>query len=113
MIAPIVATTMDHRLNPDTPAPPNRLTTNPPTKAPTMPRRMVTIIPPGSSPGIISLAKAPAMSPTTIQAMMPIRTPFFPGLPQETSYAKIIVLEVRRDGSFLGKALYEGSLYGE
>jgi hypothetical protein len=45
--------------------------------------------------------------------MMPIRTPFFPGLPQETSYAKIIVLEVRRDGSFLGKALYEGSLYGE
>src|SRR3712207_5512287 len=75
----MVATTIDHRLNPVTPAPPKSLTTNPPTKAPTIPRRMVTIIPPGSSPGIISLAKAPAISPTTIQAMMPIYHSFLPG----------------------------------
>src|SRR5918998_2787594 len=72
MIAPMVATIMDHMLNPVTPAPPKMLTTNPPIKAPTIPRRIVTMIPPGSSPGMMSLPSKPAMRPTTIQVMMPI-----------------------------------------
>src|SRR5215203_3576949 len=39
--------------------------------APTIPMRIVTMMPPGSSPGMISLPNAPAMSPTRIQLMMP------------------------------------------
>ena len=35
--------------------------------APAMPKRIVTIIPPGSFPGMINLASAPAISPTMIQ----------------------------------------------
>src|SRR5215212_10951402 len=46
---------------------PRKLSIQPPTTAPTMPMMIVTIIPPGSSPGIISLANAPAMRPTMIQ----------------------------------------------
>ena len=41
-------------------------------RAPAIPIRMVTMNPPGSSPGRISLPKAPAMSPTMIHEMMPI-----------------------------------------
>ena len=52
MIAPKVATKIDQTLNPLTPAPPKRFTTNPPTNAPTMPIMMVTMMPPGSSPGM-------------------------------------------------------------
>src|SRR3712207_1943606 len=71
MIAPNVATRIDHTLKPLTPVPPNTPTMSPPTTAPTIPTRIVTIMPPGSSPGTSSLASKPAMSPTTIQLMMP------------------------------------------
>ncbi len=46
----------------------------PPTKAPAMPIKTVTMMPPGSGPGMIHFARAPAMSPTTINAKMPIRS---------------------------------------
>src|SRR5215207_5941954 len=67
----MVATRMDQMLNPVTPVPPNNPTMRPPTRAPAIPMRMVTMNPPGSSPGRISLPKAPAMSPTMIHEMMP------------------------------------------
>ena len=69
---PKVATRMDQMFSPVAPAPPKSPTTNPPTMAPAIPMRMVTMKPPGSSPGITSLPKTPAMSPTMIQLMMPI-----------------------------------------
>src|SRR5919107_2911181 len=54
--------------------PPKRLwTTKPPTNAPAMPIKIVIMIPPGSGPGITHLASTPAMSPTTINATMPMR----------------------------------------
>src|ERR687889_1190391 len=71
-IAPTVATTIDHTLNPVAPVPPKIPNTKPPTIAPTIPIMAVTIMPPGSSPGNTSLASAPAINPTTIQLMMPI-----------------------------------------
>src|SRR4029450_5760596 len=48
----------------------------PPRIAPTIPTMMVTMMPPGSSPGRIALAMAPAISPSTIQPMMPMPRPF-------------------------------------
>jgi hypothetical protein len=45
---------------------------NPPSSAPTMPMIIVTMMPPGSSPGRMALAMAPASSPRTIHPMMPI-----------------------------------------
>src|SRR5215212_8891500 len=72
MIAPRVATRIDQMLNPVTPLPPSNCTTKPPTSAPIIPMTMVSRKPPGSRPGIISLPKTPAISPTTIQLMMPI-----------------------------------------
>src|SRR5829696_2187716 len=80
MTAPSVATTIDQMLNPVAPLPPSRPTTSPPTTAPTIPMRVVTIIPPGSSPGIISLARAPAISPTKIQLIIPNPLRFLPFL---------------------------------
>src|SRR5829696_1321563 len=71
-IAPTVATTIDHTLNPVAPVPPKIPNKKPPTTAPTIPIMAVTIMPPGSSPGSTSLASAPAINPTTIQLMMPI-----------------------------------------
>src|SRR5215208_1500292 len=56
MTAPSVATKIDQRLNPVTPAPPMSCTTNPP----------------GSLPGIISLPRIPAISPTMILDTIPI-----------------------------------------
>jgi hypothetical protein len=44
---------------------------NPPISAPAMPIRMVTIIPPGSRPGISSLAMTPTIKPKTIHPMIP------------------------------------------
>src|SRR5215204_215275 len=72
MIAPRVATRIDQMLNPVTPLPPSNCTTKPPTSAPITPMTMVSRKPPGSLPGMISLPKIPAISPTTIQLMMPI-----------------------------------------
>src|SRR5215208_7171460 len=45
---------------------------NPPRMAPTIPMMIVTMMPPGSSPGRIALAMAPASRPRTIQPMMPM-----------------------------------------
>src|SRR5215216_8059034 len=56
--------------HPPLPAPPpipRRLRSQPPKTAPTTPIMIVTIIPPGSGPGMTHLASAPAMSPTRIQ----------------------------------------------
>src|SRR5438093_1111875 len=54
----MTATMMEPRFRPDTPPPPNRLNRNPPTRAPAIPIRMVTMIPPGSRPD--QLAKLPS-----------------------------------------------------
>src|SRR3712207_6155334 len=76
MIAPTVATRMV-QINPPSPRP-IRLVRKPPTKAPAIPIRIVTIMPPGSSPGIINFASAPATSPIIIQTMIePIIHPSF------------------------------------
>src|SRR5829696_7603992 len=67
--APITPAIMED-IHPPPPAPPpmpRRLRSQPPRTAPTMPMMIVTIIPPGSGPGMIHLASAPAMSPTMIQ----------------------------------------------
>ena len=69
----MTATMMEPRFRPDTPPPPNRLNRNPPTRAPAIPIRMVTMIPPGSRPGMITFANTPAISPRTIHEIMPIR----------------------------------------
>ena len=61
------------QINPPLPIP-MRLVRKPPTNAPAIPIRIVTIMPPGSSPGIISFASAPAMPPMMIQAIIP--TPY-------------------------------------
>ena len=45
----------------------------PPIKAPAMPIKMVTMMPPGSGPGMIHFASTPAISPTTINAKIPMR----------------------------------------
>src|SRR5262249_36303814 len=44
---------------------------NPPTTAPTMPRAMVRMIPPGILPGMRNLAIAPAIRPNTAHNRMP------------------------------------------
>src|SRR5215210_1022852 len=48
---------------------------NPPRIAPTTPMIVVTIRPPGSSPGRIAFAIAPASSPRMMNAMIPISPP--------------------------------------
>src|SRR5215218_9104019 len=63
------------------------LAMKPPRIAPTMPISIVTMIPPGSSPGMIALAIAPATSPRTIQPMIPIRClPFRGSMSWEGGY---------------------------
>jgi hypothetical protein len=67
MIAPKVAVNMDPR----PPVLPEKgPSTQPPIKAPTIPIRTVTTMPPGSGPGMTHLARMPAISPTTIQTAM-------------------------------------------
>src|SRR5918997_3786179 len=74
IIAPRVAMRMDPRLICVILGPPKRLwTMKPPTNAPTIPIKIVIIIPPGSGPGITHLASTPAMSPITISATIPMR----------------------------------------
>ena len=71
MIAPNVAVSMDPTLKPPAlPEKPSKLSTQPPMKAPTIPIKAVTIMPPGSGPGMTHFARMPAISPTTIQTMM-------------------------------------------
>src|SRR6188472_3051710 len=57
------------------PEPVIMLPRKPPRNAPTIPISIVTMIPPGSRPGMSALAIAPATSPSTIQARMVISTP--------------------------------------
>src|SRR5215831_4534656 len=47
----------------------------PPTRAPAMPSRMVTMMPPGSSPGMRSFATAPMIRPRTIITRKPVMVP--------------------------------------
>src|ERR1051325_9779808 len=47
----------------------------PPRNAPTIPISIVTMMPPGSFPGMIALAIAPAIKPRTIHATIPIKLP--------------------------------------
>src|SRR5688572_12270780 len=55
---------------------PSARPTYPPRMAPTMPSSIVTMMPPGSFPGINSLAIAPTISPKTIHPRMPnMQTP--------------------------------------
>ena len=71
MIAPKAAVSMDPRLNlPVLPEKPSKLSTQPPIKAPTIPIKAVTMMPPGSGPGMTHFARMPAISPTTIQTTM-------------------------------------------
>ncbi len=72
MIAPRVATRMDQTLKPVAPVPPRSLTMNPPMEAPAIPMRTAKMKPPGPDPGMIHLVSNPAMSPITIQEMIPI-----------------------------------------
>ena len=46
--------------------------TKPPSSAPTIPMIAVTMIPPGSSPGMIAFAITPAIRPRTMNAMIPM-----------------------------------------
>ena len=66
---------MLHSEKPFSPAPVIMLPRKPPRNAPTIPMRIVTMIPPGSLPGMIALAIAPAIRPSTIHAMIPIALP--------------------------------------
>src|SRR5216110_3217732 len=66
---------MLQRVNPFSPAPVIMLPRNPPMNAPTMPIIMETMMPPGSMPGMIALAIAPAIRPRTIHARIPIFPP--------------------------------------
>src|SRR5215217_4726574 len=81
MTAPTTPEMIDHIQAPAAAPPPRpiRLRSQPPRTAPTMPMMIVTIMPPGSSPGMINLASAPAMSPTMTQnnKAVIISSPFF------------------------------------
>src|SRR5580765_7341811 len=55
---------------------------NPPSSAPAMPRRMVTMKPPGSRPGVTSFATTPTARPNTIHPRMAIAPS---SKPQETT----------------------------
>src|SRR5258705_3930486 len=70
-----MASRMLHSENPLSPEPVMVLPMKPPMNAPTMPISMVTMMPPGSLPGMRALAIAPAISPSTIQARIPISEP--------------------------------------
>ena len=53
-------------------APKSAAARNPPRIAPTMPMMVVTMKPPGSSPGKSAFAIAPPMAPRMMNAMIPI-----------------------------------------
>src|SRR5690349_23198678 len=57
---------------------PRALPIQPPRSAPTIPRMIVTKIPPGSLPGIMSFAIAPTTSPKIIQPRKPNIRVFLP-----------------------------------
>src|SRR5262249_7924295 len=72
MMAPTVAMKIPARSNDSTFPSPTKLPRKPPTIAPAMPMRIVTIIPPGSFPGMMNFAIAPAMRPRKIQEKTPM-----------------------------------------
>ena len=67
---------------------------NPPTTAPTIPLTIVNRKPPGSLPGMINLPRIPAMSPTTIQEMIPISIFLLSSLSGTTVLAERIISSV-------------------
>ena len=71
-IAPIVATKIPPISNDSTFPRPMKLPRKPPKRAPTMPTMMVTMRPPGSLPGRMNLARAPAIRPRKIQENIPM-----------------------------------------
>src|SRR6516164_5625112 len=71
-IAPIVAIEIPPRSKDSTFPRPMKLPTKPPTIAPAIPMRIVTMIPPGSFPGMMNFAIAPAMRPRKIQEKTPM-----------------------------------------
>src|SRR5215212_5362980 len=77
---------------PPPPRPSNRMR-YPPITAPTMPMMIVTTMPPGSSPGMTSLASAPAMRPTMIQKIMAVSISV-PLLPRRFVYDQTCTHEV-------------------
>jgi hypothetical protein len=72
--APQIASKKLPTLNPVTEPSPINDPINPPTNAPAIPSKMVTIIPPGSLPGMMSFANKPTIKPITIQDKIPIAT---------------------------------------
>jgi hypothetical protein len=71
-MAPMVAMKIPPRSNDSTFPRPMKLPRKPPMIAPAMPIRIVTKIPPGSFPGMMNLARAPAMRPRRIHEKMPM-----------------------------------------
>lgn len=72
-MAPMVAVMMDSIMPCPSPIP-EIFPSQPPTKAPAIPRRMVMNQPPGSLPGMMTLARTPATRPNMIHAINPIRS---------------------------------------
>ena len=69
-MAPTVAIPMDRKSNcpaVTVPHPKNRVPSQPPMKAPTIPRRIVMMQPEGSRPGTRNFASVPATRPRRIQ----------------------------------------------
>jgi hypothetical protein len=64
--APPVASKILPKLNPVTGPSPRKEPINPPTKAPTIPNRIVIMSPPGSLPGMMNFASKPTINPMTI-----------------------------------------------
>src|SRR5690348_16557572 len=86
---------MLHNEKPVSPVPVSALPMKPPTSAPTIPMIAVTMTPPGSLPGMIAFAIAPAIKPSTIHATIPIRSPpvmggsLHPSVTQRTYHARL------------------------
>lgn len=75
--APPIASNRLRKSNPATLPHPSKDPIYPPTKAPTIPNKIVTISPPGSLPGMMSFASAPTINPITIQDKIPIVHPLY------------------------------------
>src|SRR3954447_17240580 len=74
-IEPMTARMKLPKLKPVTVPKPRAVPSQPPITAPTMPMMIVMMMPPGSRPGMMSLATAPAIRPKMIQAIQPICVP--------------------------------------
>src|SRR3954452_15330274 len=90
-IEPMTARMKLPKLKPVTVPKPRAVPSQPPITAPTMPMMIVMMMPPGSRPGMMSLATAPAIRPKMIQAIQPICVP-----------SRCSALSTRRGGSLSG-----------